>query len=95
MNAVPSHRARAYQASELELRAVDVIDLASQLGTEGFQGVGVVLAAGAGAAAGALAPESLAAGSALVELLAAVSAAGAEGAVPPRKSVAYQPDPLS
>ena len=41
MNAVPSHRARAYQASELELRAVEVIDLASQLGTEGFQGVGV------------------------------------------------------
>lgn len=38
---IPLHRQRAYQASEAELRAVQVIDLASQLGTEGFQGVGV------------------------------------------------------
>lgn len=41
MTTVPSPRARAYQASDLQLRAVEVIDLASQLGTEGFQGIGV------------------------------------------------------
>lgn len=38
---IPAHRQRAYQASDAELRAVQVIDLASQLGTEGFQGVTV------------------------------------------------------
>ncbi len=38
---IPAHRQRAYQAHEADLRAVHVIDLASQLATEGFQGVTV------------------------------------------------------
>ena len=35
---IPAHRQRANQAFEAELRAVHIVDLASQLGTEGFYG---------------------------------------------------------